>query len=124
MNLLIEHAREMLNMPPEWDGYELEAIGGEKTKLLRVVGAVAPIKTRGKNKGSRDWSKLDKTTEKTAYFTPEEHQQWVSDWEKKTGKCSYCCGTGKVFARWNSVTGTEYKPCLKCGSTGHNNKKG
>ena len=116
MNLHSEHAREMLGMPPEWEGYEFEAIGGNK--LVRVVGAVAPIKTRGKYKGHRNWQKLDKATEKTAYYTPAEHDEWVAQWEKKTGKCAECYGTGQMFARWSVANGTEHKPCVKCGATG------
>ena len=109
-------------MPPEWGAYELEAIGStadnNKAKLFRVTGAVAPLKTRGKYKGLPNWEKRDMTTVKTAYFTPEEHDRWVLEWEKKTGKCSDCTGSGKQFAEWSVTEGMRYKPCNKCGGTG------
>lgn len=122
MDLYTEHARELLGMPPEWDSYHLEAIGhtpdDSATKLIRVTGAVAPMKTRGKYKGLPNWDKRDPATDKTAYFTPEEHDRWVQEWEKKTGKCSDCTGSGKRYAGWSVAEGTTYKPCKTCGETG------
>lgn len=118
MNLMAEHARQLVNMPADWEVYDFEAIGGTPAKLIRVTGAIAPFKTRGKGKGQRNWKKRDKSTERTAYFTPEEHRLFLECWEKTTGKCSACIGTGEVFARWSVDNGTEYKPCSKCGATG------
>ncbi len=116
MNLYTEHAREILQMPVGWSGYQFESIGDGR--LIRVVGAVAPLKTRGKYKGFPNWRNLDKATEKTAFFTPAEHEEWLSQWEQKTGNCSECGGTGQLFARWSAANGTEHKPCGKCGATG------
>ena len=122
MNLLTEHARELLGMPPEWSGYEFEAIGHtadqREAKLIRVVGAIAPAKTRGKDKGQPNWRKLDPATEKTAYFTPAEHDDWTRQWEQKTGKCSVCLGRGEKWAGWSAESGHRYKPCDKCAATG------
>lgn len=120
MNLLTEHARELLGMPPEWDSYELEAIGtsGQPAKMIRVAGAVAPLKTRGQDKGAPNWRKADPATDKTAYFTPAEHEAWEAAWEQKTGKCAECVGTGQKMAGWDVKTGVRYKPCVKCGATG------
>lgn len=122
MNLLTEHAKELLGMPPEWDAYEFEAIGrtadNREAKLIRVAGAVAPPKTRGKYKGLPNWDKRDPATEKTAYFTPAEHEEWTRQWEQKNGKCAECLGRGEKIAGWSAASGTRYKPCEKCGSTG------
>jgi hypothetical protein len=122
MNLFTEHARELMAMPPEWDAYEWEAIGRERAsdeaKLIRVAGAVAPLKTRGKYKGYPNWDKLDKGTIRTAYFTPDEHEAWLAQWETKTGKCANCMGSGEQFAGWSAEGGTRHKPCKKCGATG------
>jgi hypothetical protein len=122
MNLFTEHARELVAMPPEWDAYEWEAIGRERAsdeaKLIRVTGAVAPLKTRGKYKGYPNWEKLDRGTVKTAYFTPAEHEAWMLEWERKTGKCSDCMGRGERSVGWSAAEGTRYKPCGKCGATG------
>ena len=122
MNLLTEHAKDLLGMPPEWDAYEFEAIvrtaDNSAAKLIRVVGAVAPPKTRGKYKGLPNWDKRDPATEKTAYFTPEEHEEWTRQWEQKTGKCAECLGRGEKMAGWSAASGARYKPCDKCGATG------
>lgn len=124
MNLLTEHARELLGMPPEWDSYEFEAIGampGHPPKLIRVAGAVAPPKVSGKNKGEPNWRKRDPATDKTAYFSPAEHEAWEATWEQKTGKCAECVGTGQKMAGWDVKTGVRYKPCVKCGASGKSN---
>ena len=121
MNLMIEHAREVVKMPPEWSGYEFEAIGrtaSQETKLMRVKGAIAPPLTKGKRKGQPNWSKADKTTEREAYFTPAEHDEWCRQWEIRTGLCAQCTGKGEVFARWSTTDGTTYKPCKACDATG------
>jgi hypothetical protein len=123
MNLLTEHARELLGMPPEWNAYKYEAIGHtadqKECKLIRVDGAVAPLKTRGKYKGHPHWDKLDKETEKTAFFTPSEHDEWLRQWEQKTGKCARCVGRGEKMVGWSAANGVSYKPCDKCGATGN-----
>ncbi|MCM2310305.1 MAG: hypothetical protein NDI84_02780 [Steroidobacteraceae bacterium] len=122
MKLLVEHAREILGMPPEWGGYQFEAIGrssvSTQAKLLRVKGAVAPLTTKGKNKGRPNWRKADKATEREAFFTPAEHDEWCRQWEIRTGNCSQCMGKGEVFARWHVTEGTTYKPCKACDATG------
>ena len=122
MNLLTEHARELVAMPPEWDAYEWEVIGREsastEAKLYRVVGAVAQLKTRGKYKGHPNWDKLDRDTVKTAYFTPAEHEAWVLEWERKTGLCAECTGSGQRSVGWSAAGGKRYKPCSKCEATG------
>lgn len=121
MNLLTEHARELLGMPPEWNAYQFEAIGrtvNQETKLIRVKGAIAPPITKGKRKGMPNWRELDKATEREAYFTPAEHDDWCLQWERKTGNCSKCLGKGEVFASWNVTDGVKTKPCAACSSTG------
>lgn len=122
MNLFTEHAREVVKMPPEWDAFKWEAIGRESAstaaKLFIITGAVAPIKTRGKYKGHQNWDKLKKDTLRTAYFTPDEHEVWLLQWEHKTGLCAECLGRGERSVGWSVSGGTRYKPCEKCRATG------
>lgn len=75
-------------------------------------------KKSGKYKGMPNWRKLDKATEKTTYFSPDEHDEWLKQWEAKTGKCAECAGKGEVLARRSVADGTTYKPCPKCGGSG------
>ena len=123
MNLLTDHARELLEMPPEWNSYHLEVIGytqdaNSSAKLFKITGAVAPLKTRGEHKGMPNWNKRDRATEKTVFITPEEHDRWVQEWEKKTGKCADCTGSGKQLSGWSVTEGAKYRPCKKCSETG------
>ena len=121
INLMAEHARELVKAPEGWDVYRWEAIGGSKdtpAKLLRVDGAVAPAKTRGKHKGRPDWEAADQASKRTAYFTPEEHAAWRKQWELRTGKCAECAGTGELFQGWHFELGTTYKTCACCGGLG------
>ena len=122
LNLMIEHARELVQAHPEWDGYDFEAIGhsddGSGAKLIRITGAVAPKKMRGKNKGERNWKLRDRATERTAYFTPDEHAAWVKAWQERTGLCHVCAGEGEMLENWSAANGVTMKPCSTCAGTG------
>lgn len=56
-------------MSEEWSAYNYRRIGDEKASITEITGAVAPLFTKGPRVGNKNWSKRDKTTEKTAYFT-------------------------------------------------------
>lgn len=66
-------AREKLAQPPEWKGHKfsIENFGGPGTYYM-VQGAVAPLITRGKNKGRPNWRKLDKLTDLSIPIMPSE----------------------------------------------------
>lgn len=118
VNMYEAHAKEMLSAPHGWQAYRYEVIGGIEAKLIQVTGAVVPLKKSGKNKGCPDWKRRDRATEETAYFTPQEHETWAQEWERKTGKCSDCSGDGKTLARWDAKEGATYKDCKKCSGSG------
>lgn len=113
-------ARERLGMPDTWCAYSWACKpggGSVVTHYVEVVGMIAPLKTKGKNKGDHNWSAGDKDTEKTVYITPAEHAAWCVAWEAKTGRCIECIGTGKVIASISVVNGTTYRECPKCKGT-------
>ena len=116
MQLLDEHVRELLNMSDDWEIYFFESLDG---KCFKLIGAVAPLKKSGKNKGEKNWAKLDKATEKTVYITPDGHRVWMQQWETKTGKCSQCVGTGQELIGWSIKTGKVMRPCKKCSGSGN-----
>lgn len=112
--MLPEHAREKAGMPPEWHWFNMRCMppSNEPVIYFEITGAVAPMKTRGKDAGrAHNWRKLDKSTLRTVCITPKEHDDWKRAWEKKTGKCSECQGTGQIMAGWSKVYGTKYRPC-------------
>ena len=121
--LLETHAREKLSItvPPEWKAYKWEAFpdcAREPMLYQELTGGVAPTTTRGKRKGKPNWRKMDKTTKRTVVITVEEHKAWLIEWEKKTGLCSRCEGTGKLLESWSREEGDKYRPCPKCNGTG------
>lgn len=122
VNLIEEHAREKVNAPPEWSPYHYEWLPKDSTRkeVLEVRGCIKYIISRGKNKGKRGWMK--KEFNRTTYITPDENEKWCKEWEKKTGLCSHCKGSGKVANGWNIETGIRYKQCSECNGMGKVNK--
>jgi len=123
-DLLTLHVREALSLPPEWHAYAWACLprpqNGQKdwkATHFQVNGAVAPLITKGKNKGCHNWAKLDKSTLREFVTSIADHERWKSEWEIRTGKCHRCHGTGKTIAR---VTATEktYRQCTRCKGTG------
>ncbi len=120
MFLLEEHARELANGAPEWGFYRIECLRDNDRELIaaKIVGAVAPPKTRGKYKGQPNWRKMDKTTRRTVYITPVQNDVWCKLWEEKTGKCRECTGSGETFSGWSVRDGTRTRVCSRCGGNG------
>ena len=121
MELLDECAREKAGMGDEWSPYSYKCLPEhpQESELVEVIGAVAPLKTRGKSKGSRNWDKMDRATKRTVYITFKEHAEWVKAWEVKTGKCATCRGAGNEWCGWSVTEGSRYKECTKCHGSGN-----
>lgn len=120
--LLETHAREKGKLPPDWEFYKWRSMPESRQYLEpclyhEITGAVAPIKTKGKNKGRRDWDKMDKATKRVIVITPEEHETWLQEWERKTGKCNRCVGEGQTVKSFG-VGGTTYRECATCKGSG------
>jgi hypothetical protein len=116
-NLFQEHARELAKMPDEWIVYSFKAIPNSDG-TLEFKGAIAPIYSRGKSKGLPNWKMSDKNSERTVYIKESEHDLWLAKWEKETGQCHECVGTGDVFQSWELGKGVIYKKCSVCVGTG------
>ena len=123
-NLLTIHAREALGLSDDWHLFAWACLprarDGQKdwkATHFQVTGCIAPVITRGKNKGERNWSKMDKTTIREFVVSIADHEAWKLEWERKNGKCHRCQGSGKTLAR---VTATEktYRECTRCKGTG------
>lgn len=117
LNLLDECARERVGMGSEWSPFRYEALDGNDYPIL-ITGAIAPVKTRGKNAGRRDWKKLDKSTERRIVITRTELRAWEEAWSVRTGLCSKCSGLGDVHAGWSRDTGNRYATCPVCKGSG------
>jgi hypothetical protein len=118
MKFLELHAREKLGAPSNWYAYNFEVKDSPYGSFYEVTGAIAPLLTKGPNRGKPNWKAKDKETKAVAQIQKQEHQKWVEEWEKETGICSTCENTGKEWIGWSQETGSRYKPCSRCGKNG------
>lgn len=116
--LLIQMCREQAGLPDTWDWCRLACmpVGGERTLYYELEGGIAPLKTRGKYKGRKDWKKA--THLQTFHVTPAEYSAWEKTWVERTGNCPNCTGEGKTVARISVTEGTTYRECYQCKGTG------
>lgn len=119
MKRLSELAKEKAGMGPEWEPYMFESFPRHPQQATRaeITGAVAPLITRGKSKGQRNWRKMDRSTKRVIYIDFAEYREWEAEWEKKTGKCAEC-EEGREWCGWSESEGHRYRTCLKCKGTG------
>ena len=117
--LMETHAREKANMQPEWRAYKWKCYPQDASETIyyEITGITAPLKTKGVNKGRPNWDKGDKTTLRIVNILVDEHDNWVNEWEKRTGKCSECTGSGKTI-KSSGIEGTTYRTCKRCNGTG------
>lgn len=52
------------------------------------------------------------------FITQLEIDQEIENYEKETGKCHDCNGTGQAWYAWSKDEGNKYRDCKKCNSTG------
>lgn len=85
--------------------------------FLKLKGCVpSGVYIRGPRKGRPNFSKPVEGTRRVLFIDLQELDAFVDEWEKSTGSCRHCGGTGLEWAGWNRETGTKYRPC-GCGRT-------
>lgn len=117
VSLMDELAKSLAGMGPDWQPFRYEAIRGNDNPIM-IVGAVAPVFTRGKNKGRRDWKRRDVSSERTVVIMGEERRRFEVQWSESTGLCPSCVGHGDVARGWSITDGTRYETCKRCNGTG------
>jgi hypothetical protein len=127
--LLTNHAQEIVKKKYQepscdWDVYCFECLppDGSPTLMYKLKGVVAPLITKGKNKGHRNWGKMVKETHHTIYIPIDKHEKWCLEWEKETGQCGLCVGEKEILSGWSAKDGTRKKQCPKCNGTGFSTK--
>jgi hypothetical protein len=115
--LMNEQAKQLNGNVPGWAPYLWEAADGANRAII-ITGAVAPLLTRGKNKGQPNWRTMDRDTVSRVVLSESERHEYCAAWERETGKCSECVGTGEVSNGWSREHGARYKTCPKCNGTG------
>lgn len=121
IDLYCEHAKEKGKLPANWRVYQWSCMpkDGSEVMYYAISGAVCEaVKKRGKHKGWPDWTKCDRSTEKTINLGVAEHANWKQEWSKRTGKCLRCTGTGRVLVSVHVTHGAKYRPCPDCNATG------
>jgi hypothetical protein len=115
-------AREVYAMPEGWAWFRLESVGPDHSRDLcvsMVTGAVCTAKyTKGPNKGSPNWKRRDRATEQTIAIPFRDLDAFCEAWERKTGLCASCGGSGEAITGWNGETGNSYCKCVRCFGSG------
>lgn len=114
-------ARRKLALDDEWQSFKWEAIGNTRDTLL-TFGITRPLKS-GKNKGKMTWRGTKQRDGVVCCVTDAEYRTERIAWERETGKCSDCFGSGKHIWGYSVVTGAVYQPCKQCGETGNATEK-
>jgi hypothetical protein len=120
VELFEQCAREKAGMGEGWKMWACECLPHHPlpTERVQVTGACAPLHDRGKRAGYPDWDRKDNSTIRTVCITLEGYAARVLEWERKTGLCANCEGSGDELIGWSIATGVERGPCTKCGTTG------
>ena len=105
-------------LPDGWKLFSYAAVD-DCDKNAVLIGAVAPLKTSGKNKGYPNWARRDRSTERTFVITFAKMAEAMAHHEATTGLCHACHGNGTTFASWNRDTGIKYRHCTRCNGTGN-----
>lgn len=110
----VDHARELGNLPGDWDGYIFDQSDG----IVSITGAIAPLYKIGPKAGTRNWSK--KADVSTIRFTHQAHEEWLKSKEKKTGVCMRCQGY-KIIYSMSKGWGIECPNCKGVGTVEETN---
>ncbi len=100
---------------PKWEWFSSERIGDGD--FLMEGGEPRTI-SKGPRKGHRTWKHLAPHEKKKVVVTQAEIQQAEADYERDTGKCNVCGGSGQEWRGWSRDNGDRFRPCLRCDATG------
>ncbi len=118
MRSLELHAESKANL----DGWVAFSCGKKESPFgyyFEVCGAVCPVYVRGNKKGNPNYQRADKSTQKTFTFTPQQHDEFVANWESQNDICMMCEGKGEFPTSWSKDKGAyNYKICNRCNGTG------
>lgn len=103
-------------MPAGWQWFTIRAVDGGDTI---VTGAVCTALFKsGPRKGQTKWAKRDRSTQREIVVTREQIRERRAQWQRDSGKCVDCYGTGAAIAGWSVDEGTFTRPCGRCKATG------
>lgn len=104
-------ARQKLGKDETFSVYKIERMAGG----YLLEGSTHTVITRGKNKGKKKW--VGKGEQ--CICTTDELASMEALYEKSSGNCAKCEGTGQTMQSWNVVHGKTYRTCERCNGSGH-----
>lgn len=108
-------AIELYGLPDDWTFIHLDVKSlNEPTEYTIMEGAVYP-KTLF---GEPDYSNPKPGTKFKLSLPTIIWEKWKLDWERETGFCFKCKGSGRYLAKWGKEIGPVYRDCTRCGATG------
>ena len=117
LNIIEDRLRRENNLPEDFSFCYWESFPKNGDRIyIALSGSVCPPFKSGPRKGRPNRDKG--TGYRTFNVTVETQRQWVSDWERETGKCAQCRGEGKTVAKCGVNIPTEYLECGKCKGSG------
>lgn len=88
-------------------------------QYYKVEGGVYKhVMKSGKRVGLLDFRKPEEGTHLIVVITGRDIDDARAAWEKETGKCYQCAGTGQEACGCNVKTGHRFRQCRECGGTG------
>jgi hypothetical protein len=114
----IQCIREKYALPVDWDFVVFTAKGEGLGEYFEVTGGVykTPFKSCLR-KGEINRRAPEPGTGCTVVLPRIEYKAWLEKWERDTGLCAPCSGSGFTL-RSCGVSGTIYRKCSKCDGTG------
>lgn len=111
--------RRKLNLSDDWETFSWEIIGNTQEDRaigdMMVQGGVPAVIKTGKRKGGKTWKGV---AVRKCIITDREIADERRMYERETGKCSTCYGTGQSWFEWSKDAGNRYHDCKKCEATG------
>jgi hypothetical protein len=112
-------ARRKLGRGDDWLWFQLQVVksGASYGSDTIVTGAVpVGFVTRGPNKGAPKWPSVSES--ERVIVTAAEVRAAREAWERETGKCAECAGTGQRNSGFSVKDGRTYRACEACAATG------
>lgn len=106
------YVAEKFGLPDEWRLCFISA-GDGPPGWVTIQGAVWDTLKSGKRKGRTNFKK-PLTEISTHWYEESAFDAWLLEWEKRTGLCHRCRGSGQETASVSVKDGVTYRPCSRC----------
>ena len=112
-------AREIYNLPADWEPFRWQAKGDGETRYVELEGGIFKTLYRsGPRKGKINYRKPEPGTSAMVSIPEKAFKEWKASWEAETGHCANCYGSGWEFAGWDHKKGQAHRKCTACDGTG------